>query len=556
MAYPAQEHARKTLRKLAELLPPEEQTKFQIIVLAGSVIAYRNDTDGELPFRQESNFFYLTGCNVPSSLLLLTASSATSDDPVITLFIPEAEPADLMWSVPPPTLDVARETYNVTDVLYTSSFASSLDAALQAAKAGRRYTSGTIGSNPFVKHAIAAGTIFHPHVHTLPQTAQFPALPSFPHTVRKSSTYLLSALHRARLTKSAAEIAHIRRANAISSRAHEVVMRVLGAGVRRALAGPQGGTQDATKGVPLPGEWLIEKEAEAEAIFVASCRREGAVHQAYRPIVAASTRAATLHYCCNDREFAWGPVEAHDHAHQDEFARESQQLLPQVLLIDAGCEWDNYAADITRTMPVGNSGRFTPEARAIYELVHEMQTASFKAIRPGLHWDAVQLLCHRTLVRGFKRLGIFKAGVDEATLLAAGVSAAFFPHGVGHSLGLDVHDVPSASKPEHNPTIAQGSGSGSSAEPGHEKFYEYLRLRLPLEEGMVVTVEPGIYFHYHLLAAVRDSEFIDHEVLSRYEPVGGVRIEDVVLITSDGFENFTTVRSDVKWVEGLCSGEL
>lgn len=73
---------------------------------------------------------------------------------------------------------------------------------------------------------------------------------------------------------------------------------------------------------------------------------------------------------------------------------------------------------------------------------------------------------------------------------------------------------------------------------------------------MAQTVEPGIYFHYHLLAAVRNSEFIDHEVLSRYEPVGGVRIEDVVLITSDGFENFTTVRSEVEWVEGVCAGEL
>jgi Xaa-Pro dipeptidase len=321
-------------------------------------------------------------------------------------------------------------------------------------------------------------------------------------------------------------------------------MRVLGIGVRRALAATPSDARPS-----LPGEWLIEKEAEAEAIFVASCRREGSVHQAYLPIVAASTRAATLHYCCNDREFAWGPVVIHDHAAA--FARGSQQLLPQVLLIDAGCEWENYASDITRTMPVGNGGKFTPEARAIYELVLEMQTASFKAIRPGLHWDAVQLLCHRTLVRGFKRLGIFKAGADEAALLASGVSAAFFPHGVGHSLGLDVHDVLSASKPAHNPTIiAQG------AESGHEKLYEYLRLRLPLEEGMVVTVEPGIYFHYHLLAAVRNSEFIDHEVLARYEPVGGVRIEDVVLITSDGFENFTTVRSDVEWVEGVCSGEL
>lgn len=70
-----------------------------------------------------------------------------------------------------------------------------------------------------------------------------------------------------------------------------------------------------------------------------------AVHQAYLPIVAASTRAATLHYCCNDREFAWGPVATDDHANHASFARGPKQLLPQVLLIDAGCEWDNYASD-------------------------------------------------------------------------------------------------------------------------------------------------------------------------------------------------------------------
>jgi Xaa-Pro dipeptidase len=108
--------------------------------------------------------------------------------------------------------------------------------------------------------------------------------------------------------------------------------------------------------------------------------------------------------------------------------------------------------------------------------------ASMQALRPGLHWDAVQLLCHRTLVRGFQKLGIFKAGTDETALLVSGVSAAFFPHGVGHSLGLDVHDVPSASKPTPNPTIAR-----ENAGPDHETFYDYLRLRLPLEVGMVVV---------------------------------------------------------------------
>jgi Xaa-Pro dipeptidase len=195
-------------------------------------------------------------------------------------------------------------------------------------------------------------------------------------------------------------------------------------------------------------------------------------------------------------------------------------------------------------------------------------------LKPKLHWDAVQLLCHRILVRGFQKLGIFRAEAEEAAVLASGISAAFFPHGVGHSLGLDVHDVPSASKPIPNPSIVCGG-----TELGHEKFYEYLRLRLPLEAGMVVvrllyccsfcwstlcvllmsgsqTVEPGIYFHQYLLAGVRNSKFIDYEVLSRYEPVGGVRIEDVVLITPNGAENLTKVRSDVDWVEEVCSGKV
>jgi Xaa-Pro dipeptidase len=108
-------------------------------------------------------------------------------------------------------------------------------------------------------------------------------------------------------------------------------------------------------------------------------------------------------------------------------------------------------------------------------------------LRPGLHWDAVQLLCHRTLVKGFQHLGIFKSPNSpgsgswnsEEAILGSGVSAAFFPHGVGHSLGIDVHDVPSASKPAVNDTI--------QTVLGHPSFYDFLRLRLPLEVGMVVV---------------------------------------------------------------------
>ncbi|KAJ7285875.1 peptidase M24, structural domain-containing protein [Mycena rebaudengoi] len=216
----------------------------------------------------------------------------------------------------------------------------------------------------------------------------------------------------------------------------------------------------------------------------------------------------------------------------------------------------------SRTMPIGNGGKFTSESKAIYKLVLEMQKTCMEAIKPDIHWDAVHLLSHRILVQAFQKLGIFKSPssepnsgswTSEDAVLASGVSAAFYPHGLGHSLGMDVHDCVTASKPAVNPSI---SDNNAAVQLGHASFYDYLRLCVKLEVGMVVTVEPGIYFFPHLLATVRDSPLIDHEALQRYESVGGVRIEDVVHIAPDGMENLTKVKSDVEWIEGVCSGNL
>ncbi|KAK7046004.1 hypothetical protein VNI00_006999 [Paramarasmius palmivorus] len=556
MVYPASKHALKVFQHLVKLLPANERSKPQVLLLAGEVTPFRNDTDREIAFRQESNFYYITGCTVPSSYVLAVYQEGTSfsQTPSLELFIPKIELADLMWSVPPPTLAAAAETHDVTHIDYPSALPEVIKTTIKAFPDA-------------LFHTLPRGSPLFPVIP--PEFTQL-VLSSDNKDLAISDLYLLPALHRARLIKDDSEIALIRHANEISSRAHETVMRVLGKAVKGVIERGKGAGVERPL---LPGEWLIEKEAEAEAIFVASCRREGSIHQAYLPIVAGATRAATLHYCCNggnDREFAWGPIDPHDHKNRNEFAHGGpRKLLPQVLLIDAGCEWNCYASDITRTMPVGNNGKFTPEARAIYELVLEMQKLSMDIIRPGLHWDAVQLLCHRTLVKGFQRLGIFKspskaatsstspAGSegwnpehDEEAILASGISSAFFPHGLGHSLGMDVHDVPSASKPVVNNTIGKG------VQLGHESFYTHLRLRLPLEKGMVVTVEPGIYFNPHLLAPIRNSKHINQDVLDQYESVGGVRIEDVVLITDDGLENLTTVKSDVEWIEGVCSGDL
>ncbi|KAG1734579.1 Creatinase/aminopeptidase [Suillus lakei] len=457
------------------VLPSQLKEKPQVILLAGGRTPFRNDTDRELPFRQESNFYYLSGCSVPGSFVLALYHPEQTNSSTrlnVMLSIPEIEVADPYE---------AKQLFDVTDIAYSSKLQSAIDSLLRST-----WT-----------------TIVTSETHTA------------------TDAYLLSSLHRTRLIKDENEVTMLRHANDISSRAHETVMRVLGNAVQGKILQGKGAGIDRPL---LPGEWLIEKEAEAEAIFVASCRREGAVHQSYLPIVAASKRAATLHYCCNDREFTWGP----------RGPAPERQLEPQVLLIDAGCEWDCYSADITRTMPKG---------KQIYSLVLEMQKLSDLDV----HWDTIQLLCHQILVEGFLGLGLFKGSKDE--ILRSGISSAFFPHGVGHSLGMDVHDAPSASKPINNTTIPQDK-------VGHPSFYTYLRLRLPLAEGMVVTVEPGIYFHEHLLKAVEESEYVNHDLLKEYRETGGVRIEDDILITSDGCENLTKVRSDVEWLESVCSGEI
>lgn len=162
-------------------------------------------------------------------------------------------------------------------------------------------------------------------------------------------------------------------------------------------------------------------------------------------------------------------------------------------------------------------------------------------------------------------------------ILLTGLSAAFFPHGVGHSLGMDVHDVPSASRPAGSGKYFVGGDERASGLPGgHKDFYKNLRLRLQLQRGMVVvsrqnlhhlalrsliasqnqTIEPGVYFHPAILKSysVHTSPYIDTDVLARYEGMGGVRIEDDVLITETGRVNLTGVQSGVEWVEGLCGG--
>lgn len=255
-----------------------------------------------------------------------------------------------------------------------------------------------------------------------------------------------SLLDEMRLRKDDAELAIMRRAAAISAEAHVAAMK-------------------ATR----PG--VMEYEIEAELLY--RFRRRGAQYPAYWPIVAGGPNACVLHYRENNKRLNEG----------------------ELLLIDAGCELDGYASDVTRTFPV--SGRFSGPQRDIYELVLAAQAAAIAQTRPGAHWNEPHEAAVQTLARGFVELGLCEGPVER--VIETEDYRRFYMHRTGHWLGLDVHDA------------------------GEYKLSGTWR---SLEPGMVLTVEPGCY--------VRP----DDKVPAAFWNIG-VRIEDDVLVTPQGCEVIT-----------------
>ena len=199
----------------------------------------------------------------------------------------------------------------------------------------------------------------------------------------------------------------------------------------------------------------------------------------------------------------------------------------RMLVIDAGCENDmHYSSDITRTVPVG--GKFSERQKGIYETVLHANLAAIAAVKPGVRFRDIHLLAATEIARGLTRLGIMKGDPEEA--VQKGAHTLFFPHGLGHPLGLDVHDL-------------EGMGEnliGYDEETTRSKEFglAFLRFGRRLREGFVMTIEPGIYFIPDLIDIWQKenklAEFINYDVVETYRDFGGIRIEDDVLVTSDG----------------------
>lgn len=273
-------------------------------------------------------------------------------------------------------------------------------------------------------------------------------------------TYLIRSL---RLIKTSEEIDAIRRAVAITAEAHHEAMRVCKSGMRE-----------------------YQLQAAMSYVFL----NNGASAEAYGAIVAGGNNANTLHYVDNRNELRDGDL----------------------VLIDAACEWELYASDITRTFPI--NGRFSEPQREVYNAVLEVQLKVIDAIKPGIKRDWLQIYSEELLCDALLALGILSS--KRETLMESKEHKKYAPHGIGHWMGLDVHDP--------CPYVDE------AGEP------------LAFEAGMVMTIEPGVYFRAD-----------DENVPERYRGIG-IRIEDDILVTENGYENLSAmIAKSVEEIEGMCN---
>jgi len=407
-------------RRRKALMAMMEPNSIAILPSAKEKIRSR-DTD--YPFRQDSDFYYLTGFSEPGSVLVLLPEREHGE---FVLFCREKNRHKEIWDGYRAGPEGACKDYSADDAFPIDD----IDDILPGLIEGRERMYYAMGRDAdFDRHVMEWVNLIRAKVRAgATPPGEFLDLDHF--------------LHDMRLYKSAAEVRLMETAAKISARAHCKAMKTC-----------------------APGRYEYELEAEIQYV----CALEGGRRSAYNSIVGGGKNACILHYVENDQKLKSGDL----------------------VLIDAGCEYEYYASDITRTFPV--NGKFNREQKAIYNLVLKAQAAAISKIVPGNHWNEPHDASVRTIVEGLIDLGLLKGKVEKNIIKEA--YKDFYMHRIGHWLGMDVHDV------------------------GDYKVGSEWRV---LEPGMVMTVEPGIY------VAV-DNKKVD----AKWRGIG-VRIEDDVLITKDG----------------------
>jgi Xaa-Pro aminopeptidase len=395
------------------------------LILIGAASQPIRNGDSYYPYRQDSDFLYLTGLNEPEAVLALVPGRAAGEQ---ILFCRPSDPERERWDGPRLGLDGACEKLGLDNAFPIND----LDEILPNLMEGVARVYHPVGKDAAFDQKIIA---WRERLRQLRRNQKGPG-------EMVSLEYLL---HEQRLIKSRQEI-----------RAMQKAARISVSAIRRAMQHCQPGMN----------------EAEITAELLHEYQRNGCP-PAYLPIVAGGRNALVLHYIDNNQTLNDG----------------------ELLLIDAGCEFDGYAADISRTFPI--NGRFTPAQRRVYEVVLTAQSAAIDQVRPGRPFEAYHEAAVRTLTEGLIELGLLSGSTDE--LIESEAYRRFYMHKTGHWLGLDVHDV------------------------GDYRIDDQSRV---LEKNMVVTVEPGLY--------IGDDETIPPEFRNI-----GIRIEDDIRVTDDEPENLT-----------------
>ncbi|KAJ6263565.1 hypothetical protein Dda_2129 [Drechslerella dactyloides] len=465
--YPAKLHARRVAQAL--------NLTQGLVYLSGEVSRLIEDSDMPAFFRQKRYFYYLTGLDYPDAHVTYDLELDK-----LTLWILRPDPKEKLWrandrSGPSPTPKSLVITHDIDIANYSEDLPSAIAAYAVA--------------NPSAKvHVI------HDYY---PPAAKDPVPKS-----TFDNTKLQYAMDVCRVVKDPYEVAMIRRANDISTKAHLRVMSEID---------------------------QLTSERDIEALFIAESIKRGGL-LAYDTIAPSGRNCSILHYVNND------------------------QLLAgkQLVLLDAGAEYELYASDVTRTFPI--SGRFTPEAAQIYQLVRDMQEAVFAMVKPGVKWRDCNLRAADVAAEGLIRLGVLVGDAKEI-IKSRLIGGVFFPHGLGHHVGLETHDVLYGELISDKRRARMARRSSVMTRDDFEA-YTASETHNRLTPGMTLTVEPGVYFNQPLYEDFMTqfpnaSKYVNEDVLAKYWDVGGVRIEDCILVTANGFENLTKAPKEMQEVEKM-----
>ncbi len=406
--------------QLAEFMKRIGEDSIAIIPSAREL--YRSN-DSNFRFRQDSDFYYLTGFEEPEAVAVI--KPADEEHP-FTLFVRPRDPEKEVWDGRRAGVEGALSEYGASAAFPIAEFDEKLMDLMNGA------------TNLYYRIGNGNAEIDHLIINSIRRMRGMSRKgKSAPQAIIDTG----AVLHEIRLIKSEEEIELMQRAADIAAEAHIEAMKAARPGM---------------------------KEYEIEALIEYHFRKSGAAAPAYTSIVGSGANATVLHYITNDGTLKDGDL----------------------LLIDAGAEYRGYASDITRTFPI--NGRFTEAQRDIYDLVLETQVACVEMVRPGVTNDEIKKRSIEMLTEGMVRFGLLQGEPEK--LIEEEKYKQFYMHGLGHYLGMDVHDV--------------------------GRYYHKDEARL-LEPGMVMTVEPGLYISV-------DAKDVPEKYLGI-----GVRIEDDVLVTED-----------------------